>query len=166
MRIYVIKNKSQKQPFAAVFSQKVFLSRCFFRLHGFVFFRLSFSWTLYDLFVKLKIWRFCQRIKYSIFFFGLIGKGWSQQLKSNFKVRSFSGWKYSMTVWMKYSMVHCKLKNKNQEEKFYWEILKNSNLPINLNFFVYEYKRTKYSNFKCNKHGRLNKLHVNSEENF
>ena len=71
-----------------------------------------------------------------------------------------------MTVWMKYSTVHCKLENRNQEEKFYREILKNSNLPTNLNFFVYEYKGMKYSNFKCNKHGRLNKLYVNSEENF
>ena len=67
---------------------------------------------------------------------------------------------------MKYSTVHCKLDNRNQEEKFYREILKNSNLPTNLNCFVYEYKGMKYSNFKCNKHGRLNKLYVNSEENF
>ena len=62
-------------------------------------------------------------------------------------------------------MVHCKLENRNQEEKFYREILKNSNLPANLNFFVHEYKEMKYFNFKCNKHGRLNKLYVNSEEN-
>ena len=67
---------------------------------------------------------------------------------------------------MKYSTVHCKLGNRNQGEKFYREILKNSNLPTNLNFFVCEYKGMKYSNFKCNKHGRLNKLYVNSEENF
>ena len=52
-------------------------------------------------------------------------------------------------------------------EKFCRETLKNSNLPTNLNFFfVYKYKGMKYSNFKCNKHGRLNKLYVNSEENF
>ena len=56
---------------------------------------------------------------------------------------SFPGWKYSMTVWMKYSTVHCKLENKNQEEKFYWEILKNSNLPTNLNLFVYKHKGMK-----------------------
>ena len=67
---------------------------------------------------------------------------------------------------MKYSTVYCKLENRNQEVKFYREILKNSNLPTNLNFFVCEYKGMKYSNFKCNKHGRLNKLYVNSEENF
>ena len=72
-----------------------------------------------------------QRIKYSIFS-GLLWKGWGHELKSNF--RSFSGWKYSMTLWMKYSTVHCKLENWNQEEKFYGEILKNSNLPTNLNF--------------------------------
>ena len=71
-----------------------------------------------------------------------------------------------MTVWMKYSMFHCKLENRNQEEKFYREILKNSNLPTNLIFFVYDYKEMKYSNFKCSKHGRSNKLYVNSEENF
>ena len=71
-----------------------------------------------------------------------------------------------MTVRMKYSTVHCKLENRTQKEKFYREILKNSNLPTDLNFFVYQYKGMKYSNFKCNKHGRLNKLHVNSEENF
>ena len=71
-----------------------------------------------------------------------------------------------MTVWMKYSTVHCKHENRNQEDKFYREILKNSNLPTNLNVFVYEYKGMKYSNFKCNKHERLNKLYVNSEENF
>ena len=71
-----------------------------------------------------------------------------------------------MTVWMKYSTVHCKLENRNQEEKYYREIIKNSNLPTDLNFFVYEYKGMKYCNFKCNKHGRLNKLYVNSEENF
>ena len=70
-----------------------------------------------------------------------------------------------MTVWMKYSMVHCKLENRNQEEKFSREILKNSKSPKNLIFF-YEYKGIKYSNLKCNKHGRLNKLYVNSEENF
>ena len=28
-----------------------------------------------------------------------------------------------MTVWMKHSTVHCKLENRNQEEKFYREIL-------------------------------------------
>ena len=50
-----------------------------------------------------------------------------------------------MTVWMKYSTDHCKLENRNQEEKFYREILKNSNFPTNLNFFVYEYKGMKYS---------------------
>ena len=71
-----------------------------------------------------------------------------------------------MTVWMKYSTVHCNLENRNQEEKFYRKILKKLNLPANLNFFVYEYKGMKYSNFKCNKHGRLNKLYVNSEETF
>ena len=71
-----------------------------------------------------------------------------------------------MTVWMKHSTVHCKLENRNQEEKSYREILKNSNLPTNLNVFLYDYKGMKYSNFKCNKHGRLNKLYVNSEENF
>ena len=71
-----------------------------------------------------------------------------------------------MTVWMKYSTVHCNLENRNQEEKFYRKILKKLNLPTNLNFFVYEYKGIKYSNFKCNKHGRLNKLYVNSEETF
>ena len=71
-----------------------------------------------------------------------------------------------MTVWMKYSTVHCNLENRNQEEKFYRKILKKLNLPTNLNFFVYEYKGMKYSNFKCNKHGRLNKLYVNSEETF
>ena len=136
------------------------------RLHDFVFFRLSFSWSLYYLFVsllsKLKIWRFCQRIKYFIFS-SPIWKGWDHQLKSNFKVRSFSGWKYSMMVWMKYSTVHCKLKNRNQEEKFYRKILKTLNLLANLNFFVYECKGMKYSNFKCNKHGSLNKLYVNSK---
>ena len=71
-----------------------------------------------------------------------------------------------MTMSMKYSTVHCKLENRNQKDKFYREILKNSNLPTNLNVFVYEYKGMKYSNFKCNKHGRLNKLYVNSVENF
>ena len=71
-----------------------------------------------------------------------------------------------MTVWMKNSAVHCMVENRNQEEKFYGEILKNSNLPTNLNSFVNEYKGMKYSNFKCNKHERLNKLYVNSEENF
>ena len=92
--------------------------------------------------VKLKIWRFCLRIKYSIFS-GPIWKGWGQQLKSNLKVMSFPGWKYSMTVWMKYSTVHCKLENMNKEEKLYWEILKNSNLPTNLNLFVYKHKGMK-----------------------
>ena len=67
---------------------------------------------------------------------------------------------------MKYSTVHCELENRDQEEKCYREILKNSNLLTNLNFFVYDYKGMKYSNFKCNKHERLNKLYVNSEENF
>ena len=105
--------------------------------------------------VKLKIWRFCLRIKYSIFSCP-VWKGLDHQIKSNLKVRSFSGWKYSMTAWMKYSTVHCKLENRNQEETFYREILKNSNLPKS--FFVYEYKGMKYSNFMCNKHGRLNKL--------
>ena len=71
-----------------------------------------------------------------------------------------------MTVCMKYSTVSCKLEDSNQEDKFYREILKNSNLSTNLNFFVYECKGMKYSNFKCNKLGRLNKLYVNSEENF
>ena len=71
-----------------------------------------------------------------------------------------------MTVWMKYSTVHCRLENGNQEEKFYREILKNSNLPRNLNFFVFDYKGMKYSSFKCNKHGRLNELYENSKENF
>ena len=71
-----------------------------------------------------------------------------------------------MTVWMKYSAVHCKLENRNQEEIFYRKILQKLNLLTNLNFFVYEYKGMKYSNFKCNKHGRLNKLYVNSEETF
>ena len=102
-----------------------------------------------------------QRIKHSIFS-GLLWKGWGHELKSNF--RNFSGWKHSMTLWMKYSAIHCKLENWNQEEKFYGEILKNSNLPTNLNFLVYKYKGMKYSNFKCNKHVRLNKLYVNSEK--
>ena len=69
-----------------------------------------------------------------------------------------------MTLWMKYSAIHCKLENWNQEEKFYGEILKNLNLPTNLNFFVYKYKEMKYSNFKCNKDVCLNKLYVNSEK--
>ena len=30
-----------------------------------------------------------------------------------------------MMVWMKYSTVHCKFENRNQEEKFYRENLKN-----------------------------------------
>ena len=72
-------------------------------------------------------------IKYSIFS-GPIWKGWGHQLKGNFKVRRFSGWKYSMTVWIKYSTVYCKLENRNQEKIFYKEILKNSILPTNLNF--------------------------------
>ena len=71
-----------------------------------------------------------------------------------------------MMVWMKYSTNHCKLENKNQEDKCYREILKNSNLPTNVISFVYEHKGMKYSYFKSNKHGRLNKLYVNSEENF
>ena len=71
-----------------------------------------------------------------------------------------------MTVWMKYSTVHCKLENRNQEEKFYREILKDLSLPANLNFLVYEYKVMKYPNLKYNKHGRLNKLYVKSEQNF
>ena len=33
-------------------------------------------------------------------------------------------------------------------------------------FFCLRIQRDEYSNFKCNKHGRLNKLYVNSEENF
>ena len=45
-----------------------------------------------------------------------------------------------MTVRMKYSTVHCELENRDQEEKCYREILKNSNLLTNLNFFVYGYK--------------------------
>ena len=40
-------------------------------------------------------------------------------------------------------IVYCKLENKNQEEKFYWEILKNSNLPTNLTLFVYKHKGMK-----------------------
>ena len=67
---------------------------------------------------------------------------------------------------MKYSMVHFKLENRNHEEKFYRVILKNSNLPANPNFFVYEYRGMKYFNLKCSRNGRLNKLYVNSEENF
>ena len=71
-----------------------------------------------------------------------------------------------MTVWMKYSTVQCKLENRNQEEKFYREILKDLNLQANLNFLGYEYKVMKYLNLKYNKHERLNKLYVNSEQNF
>ena len=53
-----------------------------------------------------------------------------------------------MTRWMKYSTVYCKLENRNQDWKFYNEILKVSNFPKIRIFFDCEYKGMKYSNFK------------------
>ena len=82
MRIYIMKNKFQKQPFAAVFSKKVFLSRCFFSKFFFVFFSQVFL-------VKVKIWRFCQRINYSIFFGLSLEKVEANSLKVTSKLGVF-----------------------------------------------------------------------------
>ena len=132
----------------------LYFSRCHF-LDDFTIFSLVFL-------VKLKMWRICQRIKYSIFS-GLIWKGWGHQLKSNFKVFPDENipWRYGWNiprsiVSLKLGIRRRILQGDSKEFKF----------ADKLNFFVYEYKGMKYSNFKYNKHGRLNKLYVNSEENF